>query len=62
MKECFRVKHVEINGHFGSFEPRFRVRVDFCIVDEHGFESATGWQEKSCSTWIKKIVGVFGRK
>ena len=53
MKECFRVNHVEINRNFGSFEPRFSVRVDFCIVDEHGFESTKGWQEKSCSTWAE---------
>ena len=52
MYECFRVKKAEIeDSHFGYPEPRFRVRVDFCILDEHGFESATGMEEKVCSTW-----------
>lgn len=60
MKECFRVKHVEIKDiHFVSdiyrFEPLFRVRVDFCILDEHGFESATGREEKVCSTWTEVL-------
>ena len=53
MKEYFRVKKVEIKDtHFARcFEPRFRVRVSFCILDEHGIESITGREEKSCSKW-----------
>lgn len=52
MKKCFRVKKVEIEDrHFSCPEPFFRVRVDFCIVDEHGIESNTGWAEKGCNTW-----------
>ena len=52
MKECFVLRSIEIkNSHFGCSEPLFRVRVDFCILDEHGFESATGREEKVCSKW-----------
>lgn len=54
MKECFRVKNVMIkDSHLGCSGPRFRVRVNFCIVDEHGFESATNQEEKLCRTWTE---------
>ena len=52
MKECFVLRSIEIkNSNFCCSEPLFKVRVNFCIVDEHGFESATGREEKVCSTW-----------
>ena len=72
MKEWFRLKNVEIHDtHFGYFEPiekgsrygapRLKVRVNFCIVDETGFESATGWQQKYCYTWtdVKDFISGY---